>query len=31
MIIGVSKVVIGVDDQDRAKTFWTETMGFGLV
>jgi lactoylglutathione lyase len=31
MILGLSKVVIQVDDQDRAKAFWTETMGFGLV
>jgi predicted enzyme related to lactoylglutathione lyase len=31
MISGVSKVVIEVEDQDRAKAFWTETMGFGLV
>jgi catechol 2,3-dioxygenase-like lactoylglutathione lyase family enzyme len=30
-ISGVSKVVIGVQDQDRAKAFWTETMGFELV
>jgi catechol 2,3-dioxygenase-like lactoylglutathione lyase family enzyme len=31
MISGVSKVVIEVGDQERAKGFWTETMGFGLV
>jgi predicted enzyme related to lactoylglutathione lyase len=31
MISGVSKVVIEVEDQDRAKAFWTETMGFELV
>ncbi len=31
MITGVSKVVIEVEDQDRAKAFWTETMGFELV
>jgi predicted enzyme related to lactoylglutathione lyase len=31
MITGVSKVVIGVEDQDRARAFWTETMGFDLV
>jgi predicted enzyme related to lactoylglutathione lyase len=31
MISGVSKVVIEVEDQDRAKRFWTETMGFELV
>ena len=28
MISGVSKVVIEVHDQDRAKAFWIETMGF---
>lgn len=31
MIAGVSKVVIEVHDQDRAKAFWTEVMGFALV
>jgi predicted enzyme related to lactoylglutathione lyase len=31
MINGVAKVVLDVDDQDRAKAFWTETMGFALV
>lgn len=31
MISGVSKVVIGVDDQERAKAFWTQTMGFEVV
>ena len=31
MISGVSKVVIEVGDQERAKAFWIETMGFGLV
>ena len=31
MITGVSKVVIEVEDQGRAKAFWTETMGFDLV
>jgi hypothetical protein len=31
MISGVSKVIIEVDDQERAKTFWTETMGFDLA
>jgi predicted enzyme related to lactoylglutathione lyase len=30
VIEGVSKVVIGVDDQARALTFWTETLGFEL-
>jgi predicted enzyme related to lactoylglutathione lyase len=28
---GVTKVVVEVEDQDRAKRFWTETMGFELV
>jgi lactoylglutathione lyase len=28
---GVTKVVVEVDDQERAKRFWTETMGFELV
>jgi predicted enzyme related to lactoylglutathione lyase len=31
MISGVSKVVLQVGDQDRAKAFWTETMGFDLA
>jgi lactoylglutathione lyase len=31
MISGVSKVVIHVGDQERAKTFWTKTMGFDLA
>jgi catechol 2,3-dioxygenase-like lactoylglutathione lyase family enzyme len=31
MIIGVRSVSIYVGDQDRAKTFWTETMGFELL
>lgn len=31
MIGGVSKVVLEVGDQDRAKAFWTETMGFELA
>jgi predicted enzyme related to lactoylglutathione lyase len=31
MIEGVSKVVIEVEDQDRARAFWTGTLGFGLV
>ena len=31
MISGVSKVVVDVDDQDRAKAFWTDVMGFELV
>ena len=30
MITGVSKVVLPVDDQDRAKEFWTARMGFEL-
>ena len=31
MIGGIGKVSIEVEDQDRAKRFWTETMGFELV
>ncbi len=31
MIEGVSKLVIEVEDQDRALEFWTETLGFELV
>ena len=31
MISGVSKVVVPVDDQERAKEFWTEVIGFSLV
>ena len=31
MIDGVTKVVIEVEDQQRAKAFWTQTLGFELV
>jgi predicted enzyme related to lactoylglutathione lyase len=31
VIGGVTQVVIQVEDQDRAKVFWTETLGFELV
>ncbi|HEX9343370.1 MAG TPA: VOC family protein [Actinomycetota bacterium] len=31
MIQGISKVVVPVDDQERAKRFWTERMGFTLT
>ena len=31
MVEGVSKVVIKVEDQDRALEFWTDAMGFELV
>jgi len=31
MITGVGKVVIEVQDQERAKAFWTEIIGFELV
>ena len=31
MVEGVSKVVIEVEDQDRALQFWTDAMGFELV
>ena len=30
MISGISKVVLPVDDQARAREFWTKRMGFGL-
>ncbi len=31
MIGGVSQVVLEVEDQERAKRFWTETLGFELA
>jgi predicted enzyme related to lactoylglutathione lyase len=31
VIGGVSRVVVEVEDQERAKRFWTETLGFELV
>ena len=31
MITGVAKVVVPVDDQERAKQFWTGAIGFGVV
>jgi predicted enzyme related to lactoylglutathione lyase len=31
VISGVSKVALEVEDQDRARAFWTETLGFELV
>jgi predicted enzyme related to lactoylglutathione lyase len=31
VIEGVSKIVLEVEDQDRALKFWTETVGFELV
>jgi len=31
VVEGVSKVVIKVEDQDRALEFWTDAMGFELV
>jgi lactoylglutathione lyase len=31
VIEGVSQVMVEVEDQDRALTFWTETMGFELA
>jgi predicted enzyme related to lactoylglutathione lyase len=31
MISGISKVFILVDDQDRAKHFWTNRMGFEVL
>ena len=30
MITGISKVVVPVDDQERAKEFWTTRVGFEL-
>ena len=27
MISGVSKVIVAVDDQERAKAFWTDQVG----
>jgi predicted enzyme related to lactoylglutathione lyase len=30
-ISGVGKVVIDVEDQDRARTFWVEKMGFDVA
>lgn len=31
MITGVQKVVVPVDDQEVARRFWTDTIGFDLV
>jgi len=31
MIRGVNQVVLSVDDQERAKKFWSEQMGFEVV
>jgi hypothetical protein len=31
VIGGVSKVVVEVEDQEHAKAFWTETLGFELA
>jgi predicted enzyme related to lactoylglutathione lyase len=31
MIGGVTKVVVEVEDQERAKRFWTQQLGFELV
>jgi len=31
MIDGIGKVVIDVEDQERASQFWTRTLGFELV
>lgn len=30
-IRGVSKVVLGVEDQERAKKFWSEVVGFSVT
>ena len=31
VIRGVHQVVLTVEDQERAKKFWSETMGFEVV
>jgi len=31
VISGVSKVVVPVDDQERAKAFWTDRVGFEVA
>lgn len=31
MLLGVSKVRVGVEDQDRAKQFWVDTLGCDVV
>jgi predicted enzyme related to lactoylglutathione lyase len=31
MLKGISKVVLDVEDQERAKEFWTTTLGFEVV
>jgi len=31
VIGGVTQVVVEVEDQDRAKVFWTQALGFELV
>lgn len=31
MLLGVGKVRVGVVDQERAKTFWVQTMGCEVV
>ena len=31
MISGVSNIIVAVHDQERARTFWTETIGFEVV
>ena len=31
MISGVNKVVVSVDDQEQAKTFWVDKVGFDLA
>jgi predicted enzyme related to lactoylglutathione lyase len=30
-IMGANKIVLGVRDQDRAKKFWSETIGFTIT
>jgi len=31
MISGVQKVIVPVDDQEKAKEFWTERLGFAVA
>lgn len=31
MISGIRKVVVPVDDQDRAREFWTQRVGFSVA
>jgi len=31
VVTGISKVIVPVDDQESAKDFWVDTIGFNLV